>query len=177
MKKMLISSISVLLFIVAVYSYVWFETYQKSNIFFEQANNSFQEKDYGLALKGGEIYSEEKQDYVTIGGYEDVLNAWSSQWAIPKPSIYKEAKQKINKIIYEKLSPSDGIAIFQEYFRLDNDHLPEILLQTGKLYKAQGETEKAIEIFELVIKAFGMNESAKRKAENQLNELKSLTGK
>ncbi|MDQ0338663.1 tetratricopeptide (TPR) repeat protein [Caldalkalibacillus uzonensis] len=174
MKKVLLVTISVILFASGVYAYVWFETYQNAKKFMEQADANFERGDYGKALKGGEVYDEQEQAYVFTGGYEHVLMLWSSRWAIPKPGIYYEAKEKIDVIIYEKLSADEGFALFQQYFNLNNRHLPEILLQSGRLYIEAGEYEKAKAIFELAIDAFGSREWVREEAEAQLLKIEQL---
>lgn len=171
MKKFIIATISIIVGFILIYSLVWYETYQNSLNFYEQSTDNFEAGDYGLALKGGEEYDQELGAYAYTGGYEQVLAAWSNKWAIPKPSLYQKAEEKINEIIYEKLTAEEAYFIFQEHFRSSNRHLPEILIQSGKLYSENGEYSKAEEIFELAIKAFGRNEAIKKAAEEQLELL------
>mgnify|MGYP005841597299 CR=1 FL=1 len=171
MKKVTITFFVVIVSFLLIYSIVWYESYQNSLSFYEQATENFEDENYGLALKGGEVFDEELNGYRFIGGYEQVLAAWSNKWAIPKPSVYYNTEEKISEIINEKMTADQGIAIFQEYFRVSNRHLPEILIQTGKLYKENGEIGKAKEIFKLAIDAFGRNEKIKKQAEEQLSEI------
>lgn len=171
MKKYLVITMSILLFVTGVYASVWYESYQRSKTFFDQASQSFANGDYGMAIKGGDFFDKDTQSYKFVGGYEQVLGNWSNRWAIPKPGIYREAQAKIHDIIYEKLTADQGLLIFKKYLNLSNEHLPEILIQTGKLYKQNGEVEKAREIFQLAIEAFGMDENIKKEAERQLHDL------
>ena len=168
MKKVIITGVTVIISFVFIYSLVWFESYQNSLAFYDQATENFEDKQYGLALKGGDDFDPEVGEYVYTGGYEQVLAAWSNKWAIPKPSVYFQAEDRINEIIYEKLTADEGFALFQQYFRSSNRHLPEILIQTGKLYMEDGEYSKAEAVFQLAIDAFGRNEGIRIEAEEQL---------
>jgi tetratricopeptide (TPR) repeat protein len=171
LKKYLLITFGILLFVTGVYASVWYESYQRSKTFFDQASQSFANGDYGRALKGGESFDENTQSYKFVGGYEQVVGIWTNRWAVPKPGIYREAEAKIHDILYEKLTADQGLVIFKKYLNLSNAHLPEILIQSGKLYKQKGEIEKAREIFQLAIEAFGMDENIKREAERQLHDL------
>ncbi|MCT8137583.1 hypothetical protein H1D32_07385 [Anaerobacillus sp. CMMVII] len=171
MKKVIITVFSVIIGFIFIYSLVWFESYQNSLGFYDQATESFENGEFGLALKGGDHYDAELREYVYTGGYEQVLVAWANKWAIPKPSVYYKAEEKINEIIYDKLTADEGFALFQQYFRVSNRHLPEILIQTGKLYIENEQYGKAEAVFQLAIDAFGRNETIRVEAQTQLELL------
>lgn len=172
MKRVLITFSIIIVFVFGVYGYVWYETYQNTKVFFTHAEENYEKEAYALAIKGGETYNKATGSYEAIGGYEEVLGIWSNPYAIPKPDIYYQAKDKIDSIIYEKLSADEGFALFQQYFQLDNDFLPEILIQSGILYKDSGQEGKAKAIFELAIDAFGMKDHIREQAEQHLQEMK-----
>lgn len=170
-KKIFLIAIIVILFIIGVYSLAWYEGYKNSRVFYQQANENYEKGEYNIALKGGEYFNSSTNEYMFIGGYEQVVNIWDNKWAKPKPSFYYDSKDKADDIIYNRLTAEEGMAIFQKYFNISNKYLPEILLQTGKLYKENGYNEEAKLVFELVIDAFGMNEDIRVEAENQLKDL------
>jgi len=170
-KKVLLIAIIIFLLIIGVYGYAWFEGYKNSQRFYQQANENYEKGEYNLALKGGEFFDSSTNKYGFIGGYEQVVNTWDNKWAKPKPSFYYDSMDKADDIIYNKLTADEGMAIFQKHFNISNKYLPEILLQTGKLYKENGYNEEAKLVFELVIDAFGMKEDIRDEAEKQLEEL------
>jgi len=174
MKKGIVATFSIIIFALLVYALVWYESYQRSNLYLEQANASFAAGDYTTALKGGEVYDQELGSYVFIAGYEHVLAIWSSDWAAPKPASYYQSQAKIDEIIYEKLTADQGIQIFKQYLNLSNDHLPEILIQSGNLYLQERELVKAQQTFELAIKAFGYKTEIRTEAEKKLTEIEQL---
>jgi hypothetical protein len=106
-----------------------------------------------------------------IGGYEQVLEIWSDPWAVPKPAMVDDAGKKIRLIIHERLTADEGMALFKQYFRLSNGHLPEILLASGRKYKERGRTEQAREAFLLAIRAFGNRPEIRKQAEAELKSI------
>jgi len=164
--------LTLLLLIGGVYAWVWWESFERSKEYFEQAARYEQEGRLMEALKGEEFFDEERNRYEMRGGYEHVIAIWSDPWALPKPPLVGEAKQRMDRIIHEKLSPEEGLAIFQKYFRLSNQNLPQILLASGRKWKERKETDKAKEVFQLAMQAFGHHAAIRQEIEKELESLK-----
>ena len=163
--------IIVLLFISLSYLWVWFETYNRTSKFYQQASYNTEQGNYMSALKGKRTLNHDESGYVFKGGFQQVIEAWDSPYAIPKPDIYKKSEESINTIINKKIDIATGNRIFQSYFKLDNKYLPEILLRIGDLQEEQGQLSKAKDIYTMVLEAFARNKEAAKYAEEKLNQL------
>jgi tetratricopeptide (TPR) repeat protein len=167
-KKWMIISSAVVIFVLVVYGWGWIQSYTMSERYFQQANANMKAGNYAIALKGTPSTNGDT-DYQ--GGYEQVVNMWSGPWSFPRPSIYWEAEHQIQDIIQNKLTISDAQDIIQTYLNLDNEYLPEIMLQIGDESLKNGDIDTAREAYNQVIQVFGEDTNAVKAATEQLKKL------
>lgn len=162
----------IILVILITYTWVWVQCYVASKSYYRNAMDNLNNGKYITALKGDRVLSEDNSKYVFIGGFQQVVEIWENPYAVPKPKLYTEAKEKITFIIKEKIDIQAGEEAFQTYINLDNRYLPEILLHVGDLYLQKGDKKSAKEIYTVVKDAFAFNQNAIKLAEEKLSRLK-----
>ena len=161
----------VILFIILTYAWVWMGTYFRTKKYYKQACMNYDDEKYMIALKGERILNESQSGYIFQGGFQQVMEAWNNPFALPKPSIYTNSIKMIDNIINFKIDIAEGQKIFKTYFKMDNKFLPEVLLRIGDLQFDQGQTDKSIETYQLIINAFGHNKEIAELAKSKLNKL------
>ncbi|AGB40245.1 hypothetical protein Halha_0233 [Halobacteroides halobius DSM 5150] len=163
----------ILLLIIAVsYSWVWVETYNRTQRFYDQAMANFEQGDYIKALKGERVLNKDNSGYIFKGGFQQIIKSWKSSSAFPKPSLYITAKKKVSRIINQKMNIAMGQRAFKTYFRMNNKYLPQILMRVGDLYAQKGQIEKAKESYQMVTDIFTLQQKIVNKAEEKLQQLK-----
>jgi tetratricopeptide (TPR) repeat protein len=173
-KNILKTSIKVTLFLLVVigtYFAAWWQLYDTSKEYYKSAMQFYQNDDFMSALKGKRTITETDSGYMFKAGFEQVVNIFKSKYAYPKPKIYYDAKEKVEEVIYKKMSPDVGLEIYNKYFKLDNIYLGEILLQVGNIYEKEGNITKAINTYELAKESFPLNEKIYRNAVLNINKL------
>lgn len=154
-----------------MYGWVWVDTYQMSKHYYNQAQQNLKNQKYALALKGTPS-TDGGANYE--GGFEQVVDSWSSFWAYPKPGFYKDAEKQANVVINSKISLSDAQNILQTYLNLDNEYLPQILLSVGKKSAEQGDISTAKQAYQSVIGMFSENKTAIDEAKKQIKKLDQI---
>jgi hypothetical protein len=163
--KKIYSSLGVVIVIILIYGYVWFDSYQNSKTFFAQAETSLVNKNFGVAIKGDEAYSEKSGKYEYIGGFDQVVSVWKNPWAWPKPAIYSDAKERIHSIIKNDLTPEQGVALVQMYIGQSNEYLPEILIESTRKLIGLKRDNDANDLITYLVEAFGSNPDIKKEAD------------
>ena len=158
-------------FTVFTYIYVWVEMYSRTSRYYEHAMELLNAKDYALAIKGQQVFDAQENAYIYKGGFQQIVIAWEHPFALPRPKMYRNAKDKIHEIITMKISAEEGMEIFKMYFRLDNRYLGEILLRVGDIYREQQNIEKAKEIYSLITEIFTLDETLSQTARERLSTL------
>jgi len=171
MKKW-IGALCAVLAVALVYGYVWFGSYQLANKYYDQAESSMGKGNYGIALKGDDIFNKTSGKYEYIGGYEQVLNIWKNGYAWPKPPVYAKAKDKIDTIINDKLTPEEGVQLVQQYMRQSNGFLPEILAASTQKLIDQGRMDEAKDVYAMLTDAFGSEPGIQKQIEELAARLK-----
>ncbi|WP_123042987.1 hypothetical protein [Cohnella candidum] len=154
MKKW-IAALAAVLAVVLVYGYVWLGSYKMAVKYYDQAEENMNKQRYDIALKGDEAYNRTSKKYEYVGGYEQVLSIWKSPYAWPRPAVYDKAKDKIDEIVNDKLTPEAGVQLVQKYLRQDNAFLPEILVSSTKKLIEQDRKDEAKDVLDMLSDAFG----------------------
>lgn len=171
MRKVLITVGSLILVALAIYIWSWEEVNIKTDKYYNDAIQSYESGDYMAALKGKGATGKETSS-ISKGGFQNVVQAWSAPYAVPKPAVYKEALQGIDELINQKLTIEIGEKLYDKYVGVDDAYLPQVMLRVGDLYKEKGDAEKARLWYNRVIDNYSLYGDAKQLAENRLNSLK-----
>ncbi len=172
MTKKLKSVIAVLLIIIFTYTIAWMQLYRMSKKYYKNAMESYDKKEYALALKGKKIEKQDRSGYEFKGGFQQVVEIWKSPYAFPKPKVYRKASNMAETLINEKIDVKTGTEIFNRYFKFDKGYLGEVMLRVGDLYLESGDKESALETFNLVEEAFPNDADILKKAEDKIKSIK-----
>lgn len=173
MKRWIIAICAVAALTFGSYGWAWLESYQLTRQYLAEAEASLAGGDLAGALKGKERRDPQSGAVVFAGGYQQVLDLWSSPGAWPKPAEYYAAREAIAEILQYRLTVQDGITMFQNFYGRDNGLLPDILLRVGALLEEQGDTDGAEEIYQTVIDAFPVRPEIVEQAQRRLEALKA----
>jgi multiple sugar transport system permease protein len=147
-KRTWLAVIAVVGVLAVTYVYTWASAYARSQAFMLAVQSDLARGDVSLALKGGKVLDARSNGYVTHGGLQTVIETWESPWALPKPGLYGQAVAELDAVIGGKLDAATGMAIIQQYARLDRKLLDRIALRTASLYAEQGRTEEARRLYQ-----------------------------
>lgn len=171
MRKVLITIGSLILVSLVIYIWSWQEVNIKTNKYYDDAIKSYESGDYMAALKGKGSSGLETSS-ISKGGFQNVVQAWSVPYAVPKPAEYNEALRKIDELINQKLTIELGEKIYDKYVGVDDTYLPQVMIRIGDMYKEKGDVEKAGLWYNLAIENYSLYGDVKQLAENRLNSLK-----
>ena len=169
--KHLIAPAVIAAVIAVAYAQVWYESYKRAETYYDEAMGKYAAGQYVSALKGERTLSPDGKNYVFSGGFQQVLETWEHPFALPKPAVFKRAQAKIDEMIEEKMSVSDGEQAFKQFFRLDNRFLDRILIRVRDRYAEQGQKRDALDVYQTVLDAFPMNEHAAAEAKRKIEAL------
>jgi tetratricopeptide (TPR) repeat protein len=140
---------AVILFL-ATYVLAWWDALRLTSSYIDDANRSYQEGRYLDALVGYETFDQEKREYVPRGGYLQIDRIWSNRYALPAPDEVRQAQDRIDDIIYSRLTLEDAEQFVQENIGRSNPAMGLIYLRLGELYEEAGELRDAREIYESI---------------------------
>jgi len=154
--------ITLVIIIIAIIAYLvgWIQIDILANKYYKQAMSSYSSGNYTVALKGEKTFANNPEGYIFTGGFEQVVNAYQSTTAWPKPPVFYKAQKMANDIINTKLTTQDAMALYNTYYQVDNDYLPQILLHVAQQYQAQGDNALAYQTYNLLYNSFPYNKQA-----------------
>ncbi|MBX3015282.1 MAG: hypothetical protein KF832_27430 [Caldilineaceae bacterium] len=141
-------SLAVILLFAATYLFAWFNAYQLSNRFVDEAATSFAAGKYLDALVGYREFDATQNRYVTRGGYVAIERMWSAPYSWPVPTMVGIAKARSQEIITQHLTVTDAEQYIQANTgRPGAPYFGEIYLRLGELYEAEDAVRDAEDIY------------------------------
>ena len=132
------------------YVLAWWDARRLTSSYIEDANRSYVEGRYLDALVGYETFDQEKREYAPRGGYLQIDRIWSNRYAQPAPDEVRQAQDRIDDIIYSRLTLEDAEQFVQENIGRSNPAMGLIYLRLGELYEEAGELRDAEDIYESI---------------------------
>lgn len=170
MKKKIYGILILIIIIGIGYSSIWLKSYNQARRYYVQAMENYNNGHLSIALKGDVIKNPESSGYTYIGGFQQALEIFESDYAFPKPSISEKSKVMVYRIISE-MDLNTGQSIFKANFGKDNRFLPEILIRIGDIHLSNNDEKKAKEAYQMVIDAFERYREAYDIATKKLEDL------
>lgn len=137
-----------------IYGVAWIQMYINSIKYFKDAMESYNNKDYIMAIKGKKVEKDDGTGYIFKGGFQQVVDIWSNSYAVPKPNVYKDSIGMINEIVDKNIDIKTGTEMFNRYFKIDKEYLNIVMLKVADLYIEGNDLEGAKETLELIKEAF-----------------------
>jgi tetratricopeptide (TPR) repeat protein len=173
-KRMALIILLVILMYAGTYAYAWFQSYQLSSRFFEDAKTSYENGDYLMAMVGYEEFDPQTNSYINRGGYLNVLKIWSSSYSWPRPDQYEEARQNISQIINHDMTIEQAETyIRRNTGRRNVPFFAEIYFQLGILYEKEGDARSALEIYESIGSLFPTRDDLEQLAQERIAALEN----
>jgi tetratricopeptide (TPR) repeat protein len=145
---MAILAIAVPVIFFITYLVAWWDAYRLSVTYLKDADAAYQEGQYLYALLGYQEFDRAKGEYVDYGGYIQVQRIWEDTYAFPEPGEVRRANQRIDEIIYTRLTLEEAEQFVQENIGRYNPYMGLIYLRLGELYEAEGQFRDAQDIYE-----------------------------
>lgn len=168
--------VCVIAVVAGIYAYTWVSAYVRARASFAAAEADAAAGDIAAALKGGSEFNPATNAYVRKGGYQLVVEIWKSPWAIPKPRVYRDARDAIDTTIQTKMSARQGLAIVKQYARLNRRYLDKILLRVADLLGADGDSADARSACREAAQLFPQDDALKARVETCLQRLEGTGG-
>lgn len=149
----------VVVLFVGMYTIAWVRANTLTSQFINDAEASYQNSNYIEALTGYEEFDAQTNEYVTRGGYMQVVAIWADPYAWPHPAGVSHAQTRVNEILEQHLTIADAEAFVQANVGQTNPYLGVVYLRLGELYEESDELDAAIEIYTTIADLFP-NESA-----------------
>jgi tetratricopeptide (TPR) repeat protein len=130
------------------YALAWWDAYRLTVTYLEDADTSYDEARYLDALLGYEEFDDAEHDYVERGGYIQVRGIWENAYARPVPDQVRRAEERIDEIVYDRLTVEDAEQFVQANIGRNNPYMGLIYLRLGELYEADGRARDAEDIYE-----------------------------
>lgn len=169
-RALLVSALVVLVYALS-YAFAWFNAYQLSNRFIQDADATYDMGDYLVALVGDEHFDPQTNKYVKQGGYLDVEKIWSSRYSWPTPPTLLRARQRSEEIVNQRLT----IEMAEDYIRSNTGrpaaYFAEIYLRLGELYEQDGDLVSARDIYASISDLFPNRPDLIQKAQEHLDRL------
>lgn len=165
-KRTILILLSVVLIVAGCYSFAWFEVYSLTSGYAREAAENLQEGKPALAVKGG-------LDFLTqefTGGYQQVIEAWSTAGIFPVPEFYRDATQKISEIL-SGMTISEIDAMVKKYIKTDKKYLDTALLLKADLLLADGKKEEAVQLYQDLKELFPLNNALQDTITKKLEEI------
>ena len=172
MKKSIKITLAVILIIFITYTISWVEMFMNSKRYYNDALESYKKKDYTMAIKGKKIESDDENGYVFKGGFQQAAEIWESPYAFPKPSLYKNSQNMIEKIIRNNIDIKTGTDFYKKYFKLDKGYVNDVMLRVIDLYIEDGDYDDARDTLELLKESFPNDSKTLKLAEEKYKKLK-----
>jgi len=171
LKRLLLIILLVALVFILTYAFAWFNAYRLSARFIQDADSSYAEQEFLLALVGGETFDPQTNRNVNKGGYLNVEQMWSSRYSWPEPSVLTRARDRGQEIINQRLT----IEMAEDYIRSNTGrsapYFAEIYLRLGELYEQDGDLRSARDIYESIPELFANRPDLIEKAKAHLERL------
>lgn len=171
MKKNNKIFISIIIVTISIYGVAWIQMYINSIKYFKDAMESYNNKDYVMAIKGKKIEKDDGTGYVFKGGFQQVVDIWSDSFAVPKPGVYKKSLDMINEIVDKNIDIRTGTEMFNRYFKIDKEYLNIVMLKVADLYIEANDIKGAKEILEIIKEAFPNDIKTQEEVKNKLESI------
>ncbi|MEI6055725.1 MAG: hypothetical protein WCR55_06675 [Lentisphaerota bacterium] len=169
-KVFLIALIAIIVLLVT-YASAWFKLDSMAKGYYADAMRNYESGKIMAALKGEKVLSADSSEYIYHGGFEQVVDAFRSKFAFPKPQVYYLAESKIENILQKNITPEIGYAIYKKFFRLDNEYLGDILIRIGDIYHAKKNFPEALKAYNLAEESFPFNSVIAGQANKKIHDL------
>ena len=156
---------------VGMYAMAWVRANMLTARFINDAEASYQSSNYIEALTGYEEFDAENNEYVTRGGYMQVVAIWADPYAWPHPTGLAHAQARVDEILEQHLMIADAEAFVQANVGQTNPYLGIVYLRLGELYEEAGEHDAAIEIYTTVADLFPNESELITRAQQHLDRL------
>jgi len=153
------------------YFLAWWSAYRLSQTYIRDADTSYKDGRYLDALRGYEEYDLTAKKYIQYGGFVQVERIWDNKYAVPAPAEAKQATDRIDEIINERLTTADAEQFVQENIGRSHPYMGIIYLRLGELYEADGELRDAEDIYESIPDLFPHDQALINRAMADLENL------
>jgi len=173
-KRLVLVILIIAAVFLATYAFAWYNAYQLSQRFYQNADSSFQAGNYMDSLVGYQEFDPNTNRYINYGGYVSVEKIWSNRYSSPQPPFVETARQRSQEIIQQKLSVDQA-----EQYILENTGRPgapyfgEIYLRLGGLYEQQGDIADATSVYQSMPGLFPNRQDLIQQAQERLAALES----
>ena len=157
--------------LVTLYGAAYFRMLQVSEKYWIQGSMSFSQGNFAWALKGARKTKSDGSGYEFWGGFQQVVEIWSSPFAWPRPDLYGRAQEQIRVLIEQKLDAESGLAIFQKYYQKDKRYLDAVLSRVATLDVQAGRLDEARKVLQTLIEYFPNDPETVAGAEKRLKAL------
>ena len=158
---------------VVTYIAAWLSAYNLAQSYLVDADASFADGEYLEALTGYDEFDDALGRNVFRGGYQQVVNIWSSPYAQPVPEAITPARSRIDEIINQHITIDDAEGFVQRNVGRSNPFLGRIFLRLGELYEAEGDVDDAMDIYEEVAELFPREPDLIARAAEHLKRLET----
>ncbi|MEM8534826.1 MAG: tetratricopeptide repeat protein [Chloroflexota bacterium] len=156
---------------VGMYTMAWVRASMLTTRFINDAEASYQSSNYIEALTGYEEFDAQTNEYVTRGGYMQVVAIWADPYAWPHPTGLAHAQTRVDEILGQHLTIADAEVFVQANVGQTNPYLGVVYLRLGELYEEAGEHDAAIEIYTTVAELFPNESTLIVRAQQHLDRL------
>lgn len=171
-SPLLIGALVVLLLFTITYLVAWLRARSLTQEYLGYAGQRYQQGKYLEALVGYQEFDEQRQRYISRGGYFQVQRIWANRYAWPKPPGVTAADERIDEIINQKITIEDAEQFIQASSGRGNPYLGIIYLRLGELYEQEGSTRDARDIYESIAELFPNEPQLIERAQQHLQTLK-----
>ncbi len=173
-RRLLFGILLVAVVFLATYAFAWYNAYQLSQRFFNDAEATYKSGDYLKALVGYQNFDPKTNKYINYGGYVSVEKIWSSRYSWPVPSFVQLSRQRDREIIGQKLTADQALQYIQENTgRPGTPYFGEIYLRLGELYEQQGDYADAKSVYQSLPSQFPNRPDLIRISKQHLAKLQS----
>jgi len=173
-KRVLLGLLLILVIFLVAYAIAWFNAYQLSQRFFQDAKATYKTGDYLKALVGYQEFDPQTNKYLNYGGYVLVGKIWSSRYSWPAPSFVQLSQQRTLEIIDQKLTADQALQYIQENTgRPGTPYFAEIYLRLGELFEQQGDIPAAKDVYQSLPSQFPNRKDLIEQAQQHLQKLQN----
>src|SRR5262245_21248837 len=126
LRRPIVILLGALALFIITYVVAWLSAYNLTQIYIADADSSFADGEYLDALTGYDEFDDALGRNVFRGGYQQVVNIWSSPYAQPVPEAIAPATTRIDEIINERLTIDEAEGFVQRNIGRSNPFLGRI---------------------------------------------------
>ncbi len=153
------------------YAYAWSRAQALGATYLKDVDASYNAGKYIEALVGYDQFDPKTNKYITHGGYMQVEKIWGDPYAQPKPAGVERASQRINDIIYHKMTLDEAQQFVQANTGKNNPYFGIIYLRLGELYQQKGDVKDAKDVYSTIPDSFPNDPQLVAQAKQHLQAL------